>query len=126
MCFGLKMKQFEPLISEVLLLYLQAIYISRIVEGGQAARDGVLHVGDKILSVSWFYIVTFPTVINGMKQRKKHSINRRLVPLLSHIDLDKSELLSLSKELSPFATQSSVLRMLKKRHFENIVRNSIF
>ena len=58
------MKQFEPLISEVLLLYLQAIYISRIVEGGQAARDGVLHVGDKILSVSWFYIVTLPTVIN--------------------------------------------------------------
>ncbi|KAL4217947.1 Leucine-rich repeat-containing protein [Mactra antiquata] len=29
-----------------------AIYVSRIVEGGQAARDGVLLVGDKILSIN--------------------------------------------------------------------------
>ncbi|XP_053382330.1 protein scribble homolog isoform X4 [Mercenaria mercenaria] len=30
----------------------RAIYISRIVEGGQAARDGKLQVGDKILSIN--------------------------------------------------------------------------
>ena len=33
-------------------LYFQSIYISRIVEGGQAAKDGKLQVGDKIVSVS--------------------------------------------------------------------------
>lgn len=34
------------------IVYFQSIYISRIVEGGQADRDGKLQVGDKILSVS--------------------------------------------------------------------------
>lgn len=33
---------------------LQAIYISRVVEGGQAYRDGKLQVGDKIISVGVF------------------------------------------------------------------------
>ncbi|XP_060556221.1 protein scribble homolog [Ruditapes philippinarum] len=32
--------------------FLEAIYISRIVEGGQAARDNKLQVGDKILSIN--------------------------------------------------------------------------
>ena len=35
-----------------LFCMLQAIYISRVVEGGQAHRDKKLQVGDKILSVS--------------------------------------------------------------------------
>lgn len=31
---------------------LQAIYISRITEGGAAAKDGKLRVGDRVISVS--------------------------------------------------------------------------
>lgn len=33
-------------------LSLQAIYISRITEGGAAAKDGKLLVGDRVISVS--------------------------------------------------------------------------
>lgn len=40
-------------------MFFQAIYISRIVEGGQAARDGKLQVGDKILSVCTFLCLKF-------------------------------------------------------------------
>lgn len=36
-------------------LSLQAIYISRVVDGGIAQRDGKIQVGDKLLSVSIFF-----------------------------------------------------------------------
>lgn len=34
------------------LTVLQGIFISRIAEGGAAHRDGILHVGDRVISVS--------------------------------------------------------------------------
>jgi len=36
------------------LLLLQSVYISRVNEGGPAAIDGKLAVGDRIVSVSFF------------------------------------------------------------------------
>lgn len=33
-------------------MFPQAIYISRITEGGAAAKDGKLLVGDRVISVS--------------------------------------------------------------------------
>lgn len=34
------------------LIVFQGIFISRIAEGGAAHRDGILHVGDRVISVS--------------------------------------------------------------------------
>ena len=47
----------EQLLSMIFALipFLQAIFISRISEGGAADRTGVLQVGDKVLEVSVLY-----------------------------------------------------------------------
>jgi hypothetical protein len=41
------------------VICLQAIYISRVVDGGIAQRDGKIKVGDKLLSVSINILISF-------------------------------------------------------------------
>lgn len=43
------------------MLSLQAIYISRITDGGVAQKDGKLLVGDKVMSVSIYIFIRFET-----------------------------------------------------------------
>lgn len=44
--------QFNAIKKYLNFIYPQAIYISRITEGGAAAKDGKLRVGDRVISVS--------------------------------------------------------------------------
>lgn len=46
---------------KLLCLFPQAIYISRITDGGAAFKDGKLKVGDRVFSVSLkrFYSIVF-------------------------------------------------------------------
>lgn len=54
----------EKKLLNIYLNSLQAIYISRITEGGAAAKDGKLRVGDRVISVSMAVFLTlFITVI---------------------------------------------------------------
>jgi len=41
----------EDIITMIFFLSFQAIYISRITEGGAAEKDGKLQVGDRVTSV---------------------------------------------------------------------------